>query len=119
MMKLSREIKREIALKLLCQVNWNRARHGTVPELDQTASAKNLTADDPSAAIRAVDVPIRAQSGWITSRGENASPSVSWTPLWLAAVPLPLLTDSLDKVLTAVKPSPLSATCLYLSTASP
>ena len=46
----------------------------------------------PSAVIRAADVAIRAQGGWIASRGERSSPPVSWTPLRLAAVPLPLLT---------------------------
>jgi hypothetical protein len=46
----------------------------------------------PSAVIRAVDVVIRAQGGWIVSRGERSSPTVSWTPLRLAAILLPFLT---------------------------
>jgi hypothetical protein len=74
-------------------------------------SISDLTVDDPSAAIRAVDVPIRAWSGWIMSWGEIASPSMSWTPLRLAAVPLPLLTDPSDKAFTTVDPPPSSAAC--------
>jgi hypothetical protein len=46
----------------------------------------------PSAVIHAVNVAIRAQGGWIASRGERSSPPVSWTPLRLAATLLPFLT---------------------------
>jgi hypothetical protein len=95
------------------------ARDGMVTWIGSGCQRRALTSNDTSAAICAVDVSIRARSGWITSQGENASPSVSWMPLRLAAVPPPLLIDPLDKVLTAVKPSPSSIACLYLSTASP
>jgi hypothetical protein len=46
----------------------------------------------PSAVIRAADVAIRAQGGWIASRGERSSLPVSWTPFRLAAILLPFLT---------------------------
>jgi hypothetical protein len=71
-----------------------------------------------SAMIRAADVAIRAQGGWIASRGERSSPLVSWTPLRLAAVPLPFIHRPRIRIFTAVKPSTLSAAWLSLSTAS-
>jgi hypothetical protein len=71
---------------------WLKSPWYSTPYGSERQRRESSPPTTPSAVIRAADVVIRAQGGWIASRGERSSPPVSWTPLRLAAVPLSFLT---------------------------
>jgi hypothetical protein len=57
------ENREKICLESTLSDRLNTIHHGTVPELDQTAGAKNLTADDLSTVICTARVPICVRRG--------------------------------------------------------
>jgi hypothetical protein len=106
-------------LQVALSVHLMRDCHGTVYSADQNANTASLTADDSLHCDSCHRHQDSCLCGWIAARGKGilAAGDLEATPA--SRNPSPLAHRPWIKVLTAVKPSPLSAACLRLSTASP
>jgi hypothetical protein len=87
--------------------------------VDQTASAAVLAADDLLAMIRATAGPTRTRGKSITLRGQKIFAAVELDVTPASRGTPPLAHRPWIKLLTVVKPSPLTAAWLCLYTTSP